>query len=402
MTTYEFICENIDKTTRTYTRPPKRKKDLIGLPFPFTSPCISGIFQEMYYWDTYFTNKGFLRLGKREQAVNNVRNFIFLLYNYGKIPNGNRMDFLNRSQPPFLGYMLEDLILSDSGEQDISVEQAFKALEAEYSFWQTKRGCENGMNRYYNDLDERELKKKKHVRSYKRRTGIKLSYTVESARNILSECESGWDFSPRFNSECTSYNPVDLNCLLYKDELLLSDWAKILGYKDKSKAYEAAADARKEQIISKMLAGDFYYDYNFKNNKCSDVLSCAALFPFFVGIDKDPEKFKKALNRLEKEFGLVACDYSLNNFQWSAPNSWAPLNYIAFCSALKLGLKDDAKRIAEKYLKAVDLLFEKTGQLWEKYNANDGSIDKESEYGTPAMLGWCSGVYLEFYHFINK
>ena len=112
MTTLQFICENIDETTRIYTKEPKGKKSLIGLPYPFTSPCIDDIFQEMYYWDTYFTNKGLLQIEKQEQAINNVRNFLYLLTNYGKIPNGNRMDYLSRSQPPFLGLMLEEIFLN--------------------------------------------------------------------------------------------------------------------------------------------------------------------------------------------------------------------------------------------------------------------------------------------------
>ena len=38
----------------------------------------------------------------------------------------------------------------------------------------------------------------------------------------------------------------------------------------------------------------------------------------------------------------------------------------------------------------------KTGQLWEKYNADTGSCDATCEYKTPPMLGWTAGVYLKF------
>ena len=59
MTVYEFISNNIDKTTKTYD---ENIQDGIGiplipLPYPFTTPCAEGMFQEMYYWDTYFTHK---------------------------------------------------------------------------------------------------------------------------------------------------------------------------------------------------------------------------------------------------------------------------------------------------------------------------------------------------------
>ena len=63
---------------------------------------------------------------------------------------------------------------------------------------------------------------------------------------------------------------------------------------------------------------------------------------------------------------------------------------------------EEAKRIAEKYVRATNLLFEKTGQLWEKYNAETGEIDTRSEYGTPAMLGWSAGVYAEFFCYLKR
>lgn len=400
MTVYEYICANIDRTTRTRQSLSGKNGKLIELPYPYTSPCIDGRFRELYYWDTYFTNKVFFCIGKPEQAVNNVKNLIRLLNDYGKVPNGNRTDYLSRSQPPFLGCMLDDLLsLNDS---PISIGEAYEALEKEYAFWMTDRICENGLNRYWCDLSNKELTEKKHVNGYRRRTGIMPDYTVENAKNVLAECESGWDFSPRFSGKCTEYNPVDLNCLLYRNERLLSDWAKELGLNEKSGFYGEAAATRKRAIGSLMLSDGVYYDYRFTTDSRSEVVSCAALFPFFVGIDEDSERFRTILERLEERYGLVACRYQTSAFQWSAPNSWAPLNYIAFAAALRLGLKETAERLAEKYMTAVERLFARTGRLWEKYNATDGELDSKSEYGTPAMLGWSAGVYAEFYRYLKE
>ena len=63
---------------------------LIGLPHPYTVPCIGNRFQEMYYWDTSFINRGLILSGRIQQAVNNVENLFFLLDRYGFVPNGNR------------------------------------------------------------------------------------------------------------------------------------------------------------------------------------------------------------------------------------------------------------------------------------------------------------------------
>ena len=45
----KYIQTNFDKCVRVNT---EDKGEHIGLPYPYTVPCVSGMFQEMYYWDT--------------------------------------------------------------------------------------------------------------------------------------------------------------------------------------------------------------------------------------------------------------------------------------------------------------------------------------------------------------
>lgn len=40
---------------------------VIGIPYPYTVPAV-GHFNELYYWDTYFTNIGLLYSGHHMQA----------------------------------------------------------------------------------------------------------------------------------------------------------------------------------------------------------------------------------------------------------------------------------------------------------------------------------------------
>ena len=58
------------------------------------------------------------------------------------------------------------------------------------------------------------------------------------------------------------------------------------------------------------------------------------------------------------------------------------------------GYDKDAERIAKKYEEVVELNFDKTGNLWEKYNVVDGTVSVSKEYETPTMMGWSAGVYL--------
>ena len=70
----QYIIDNFDKTVRLNQ---EDKDSIIGLPYKYTVPCIKGMFNEMYYWDTYFTNKGLL-------LSNKVQFRIFELFFLGK------------------------------------------------------------------------------------------------------------------------------------------------------------------------------------------------------------------------------------------------------------------------------------------------------------------------------
>jgi hypothetical protein len=55
------------------------------------------------------------------------------------------------------------------------------------------------------------------------------------------------------------------------------------------------------------------------------------------------------------------------------------------------GFAEDARRVAEKFLRLQVETYERTGQLWEKYNVVDGSLDFPLErYRVPPMHGWSS------------
>ena len=50
----------------------------------------------------------------------------------------------------------------------------------------------------------------------------RVKYLVDSneekeiiGSNALGECESGWDFSPRFNQRILNFIPIDLNSIIY-------------------------------------------------------------------------------------------------------------------------------------------------------------------------------------------
>jgi alpha,alpha-trehalase len=65
-----------------------------------------GRFLEMYYWDNYWILEGLLISGMFETSKSILDNHIFLIEKYGFVPNGSRVYYLTRSQPPYFALML--------------------------------------------------------------------------------------------------------------------------------------------------------------------------------------------------------------------------------------------------------------------------------------------------------
>ncbi|HYJ64893.1 MAG TPA: trehalase family glycosidase, partial [Parafilimonas sp.] len=98
---WDVLQRNSDK--------PVEGSSLVALPFPYIVP--GGRFQEIYYWDSYFTMLGLAKSDKWNVIENMIENFAYLINKFGHIPNGNRTYFLSRSQPPYFSCMVELLAL---------------------------------------------------------------------------------------------------------------------------------------------------------------------------------------------------------------------------------------------------------------------------------------------------
>ena len=106
MNVINYIKQHWDDTVRLER---KGNDNLIGLPYEYFVPSIAGMFQEIYYWDTFFTAKGLLLCGREALVKSTLENMFYLVDKFGFMPNGNIQSLLGRSQPPFLSAMVRDL-----------------------------------------------------------------------------------------------------------------------------------------------------------------------------------------------------------------------------------------------------------------------------------------------------
>lgn len=377
---------------------------LIGLPYPYTVPAI-GHFEEMYYWDTYFTNKGLEIEGRFAQAKNNTDNILYLTQRYGYMPNGNRTNYLKNSQPPFLSLMVWDVYAHYGDKAWLT--GAFEILKKEYGFWMRERMTPVGLNRYDGTLTREEALKM--ALSYQERTKTSPAKDLyEIGRHHVATCESGWDTSPRWDTEAYQYASVDLNSLLFLMEKNMAYFAAELE-NGQQEQWEQRADGRRSRMVKYLKNGQgLFVDYNFVKKEQGRIFSAASFYPLFAGLADSSEAAAavEKLPLLEMNYGIAACEKNdaEGNYQWDYPNGWACLQYLVMMGLDRYGYRTEARRIARKYVELADRVFEMTGNLWEKYNVAEGNLEirHESKKKMPAMMGWSAGVYLAAADYIGE
>ena len=360
---------------------------LIGLPNEYIVPSEADnggfTFKEMYYFDTYFINKGLIVGGKENLAEGILENLSYLFEKLNIIPNANRFYLSSRSQPPFYTSIVFDIY--EKKPKSVSwLKQHMKIAEQEYeTVWISElqpniRKTDNGLSRYYdiNVLDD------------------------------LAEAESGWDYTTRYGGNCLDFNPVCLNSLLYKYELDFAKAHKIFMDEEKSNYWLNKARKRARLINSILWSkrSNFYFDYDFVNERFSPVWSLAAYYPMWAGIASHAQAkhLVSKLHFFEYEGGLSATVPAHDKFdkrpipkQWTYPNGWAPLHFIVIEGLLNYGYKIEAEQIARKWLKTNLDNFLKYGVFRESYNVVH-PLAKPQEGVYPLQIGfaWTNAVFL--------
>jgi alpha,alpha-trehalase len=365
----------------------------------------------LYYWDTYFTNKGLYIDGLSEYAYNNIENLKFCLRKFGCVPNMCRVNGADyASQPPLLYLMVKEYY--DFCKDKEFLKDSYTALECEYEFWMTKRCCENGLNHYGTNKAYERLTKEQAliaIRGYAERVGSDFSdRSVEEIQDCLinrtAEGESGEDHTPRFGGEAFYTCALDLNCILYGFEKIMADFAQILGA-DKE-IWQKRAKIRKERIDRFCLDENsgVYFDYNYKKGKRTGVFCAACYLPYVFGLTQNKEAIKEINAHLICSNGVTSCQEVKKEkdiFQWGYPNAWAPHQYYAYRANKTVGSDENAKEIACKWLDTVSKEFKESRKLFEKYDAVVGGKATVNEYGTPEMLGWTADIFKYFYQELN-
>jgi alpha,alpha-trehalase len=383
----------------------------LQLPRPYVVP--GGRFNEIYYWDSYFTMLGLKASGETQLIRDMCDNFAHLIERYGHVPNGNRTYYLSRSQPPFFAAMVELLGTLDGAP---TYDRYRDALRKEYEFWMEGAGTlRNGaahrrvvrlrdgtlLNRYWDDRPEpRDESYREDVETAR----ISGREPREVYRHLRAAAESGWDFSSRWfadgrtlaSIETTDIIPVDLNSLLFQLEMTLARAYESVSERE-AERYRDAARARRT-AIQRLLWSDSlqaFVDYNWRTSTLTDRLSAATAAPLYFGVASAAQAKEVAATiraRLLAAHGVLATPVNTGE-QWDAPNGWAPLQWMAIEGLRRYGEQDLAATIRERWIEQNIAVFRNTGKLVEKYDVtSQDAAAGGGEYPLQDGFGWTNGV----------
>ena len=133
------VRQHIDALWKVLERKPDDQRPYTSrLPLPGRYIVPGGRFNEIYYWDSYFTMQGLEESGRHDLTLDMIANFAWLIDHYGHIPNGNRSYYCSRSQPPFFAAMVE---LAAAKEGKAVYGKFLPQLKREYDFLDGWRGA---------------------------------------------------------------------------------------------------------------------------------------------------------------------------------------------------------------------------------------------------------------------
>ncbi|CAH1110056.1 unnamed protein product [Psylliodes chrysocephalus] len=400
------------------------RHSIIYLPEGFVIP--GGRFKEVYYWDTYWIIKGLLISGMTDTARGMLNNFVSLIRRFGFIPNGTRVYYLNRSQPPLLSAMVG--IYFNYTNDKKWVKKNIDAIETELLWWLQnravtvkKQGTEYRLAQY--SVKSGTPRPESYSEDIETCRAFDYYEKIKCYKNLKSGAESGWDFSSRWlvgsdgsislkleDIDVIGIVPVDLNAFLCGGFGQISRFYKMLGNAWQSKKWR-----KREQVwmdgISRVLYDSkdgTWYDWDINLSKPRRGFFPSNLSPLFTeSFEPHMKEYygRRAIEYLDKNNidsfkGGIPTSLLQTGQQWDYPNAWPPLQDMIVTGLLNTKIPagiEKARLYAIYSLDAYITGFRTTSEMFEKYDASvSGQYGGGGEYTVQTGFGWTNGAALSF------
>ncbi|KAM9318761.1 trehalase [Pholidichthys leucotaenia] len=394
----------------------------IYTPHPVVVP--GGRFRELYYWDSYWVINGLLLSEMTDTAYGMIQNFFYLVNSYGFVPNGGRIYYERRSQPPFLTLMVESYYQATKDKEFLR--EALPVLEREYQFWMQNRsvavnvsGMVHILNRYH--VQVASPRPESFTDDVELAEGLTDDLKEQLWMDLNTGAESGWDFTSRWyingdghndgtfrDTRTTQIIPADLNALMCRTEKTLASFHRLLGDGD-SAMYDQAVERRLKAVESVLWDAErgAWFDFNLVTNSRNFEFYTSNLAPVWAQCYSQSEMGEKAMKYLKGSGALqynngVPTSLKESGQQWDHPNAWPPLQHMLIEGLSKLS-SEDAKQLAsdlaQRWIRTNWMAYNKYKAMFEKYDVNgDGKPGGGGEYEVQLGFGWTNGVALQLLH----
>ncbi|XP_037033248.1 trehalase-like isoform X4 [Bradysia coprophila] len=400
----------------------KRNQDLYSIIYvdhPVIVP--GGRFREFYYWDSYWIVKGLLHCEMYTTVKGMLTNFLDIVQRFGFVPNGGRIYYSGRSQPPLLTAMVK-AYHDATGDTDF-LRTATPVLEREFQYWLNNHTvivndhvfavygdttCGPRPESYYEDKE----------------TGVQFATDIDKENHyseLKAAAESGMDFSSRWfinngtnqgtlvDLKCRSIVPVDLNAFLFSVAKNLAQFSLKLGNETKAAEYEAKAQEMFDAIHSVLWHDDVgaWLDYDLENKKRRDYFVPSNLVPLYVGCYNKADEAnvtEKVLSYIERHglndfIGGVPNTLERTGEQWDFPNVWPPMQHMLIEGLANLN-DERAQTMsldwAARWTRSNFLGYKDSFVMYEKYSALElGGHGGGGEYDIQIGFGWTNGVIMD-------
>ncbi|KAM0714972.1 hypothetical protein Q7P37_009437 [Cladosporium fusiforme] len=464
------------------------------IPVNRTFVVAGGRFREPYYWDSFWIVEGLLRTegSFTKIALNIIENFLDIINEIGFMPNGARQYYMNRSQPPLLTQMIR--VYVEYTKDTSIIEKALPTLEKEHQFFTNNRtvdveidGETYKLNHY--EVSNNQPRPESYYEDYT--TANNESYYAESGiiypgtplnesqraqlySDLASGAESGWDYTSRWSTNPSdavndvyfplrSLNtrnivPVDLNSILYHNEIVIADFHNKTGNSSAAEAWAKLASDRSEAMTAVMWDEEHfrYFDYNLTSSALDIYViadedaseeetagapegkmvtfHAAQFYPFWTGaapnwLKNNPQAVQRAYapvaSQLRRQAGTIPATNLETGEQWDEPSAWPPHQYIVTAGLLNVPAtfgEDDpsylwtqelALNLSQRYVDTTYCTWrvtggavngqsqlegsdpESNGTMFEKYAANStNAAGGGGEYEVVEGFGWSNGVLI--------
>lgn len=388
---------------------------LVYLPGRYVVP--GGRFNEMYGWDSYFIGRGLICDGRVGLAQSIADLQLYQVRHYGTVLNCNRTYCLTRSHPPLLGRLVL-AVFEATGDLEW-LRDALPQVERYHAYWmslpQFLPGLElsryfahgegpapealhgevdsQGRNHYVRLRDWLRTHRHEYAPEQACYDPVTDSLTPAAYRDDRTVRESGFDLTGRFGPcgmGIRDFAPLCLNTLLWQMERDIASIRCLLDSSPQSVEHWEANATRRAATMQRCFWDErsgLFLDWQLSKGKRHQYPFATTFWPLWAGWASAEQAARVAenLKLFETEHGLLTST-STTGCQWDAPFMWAPLVLMAVWGLERYGFKEESSRIAGKFLRTLATDFERTGKLFEKYNARTGS----SEVGDDITFGYAT------------